>query len=99
MMRCCLSQIVRIKSFSASTAGDVKGAIERLKSKGISRLVVDLRGNVGGLLPAGIDTASYFLDSGKVQLQTRLDASNRTLRCSVGSVSRERGTFVADFET
>ena len=40
--------------------------MDRFKSKGVNRLVVDLRGNVGGLLPAGIDTAGLFLDSGKV---------------------------------
>ncbi|CBJ31532.1 D1 carboxyterminal protease precursor [Ectocarpus siliculosus] len=57
--------IVRIKSFSSNTAGDVKAAVERFKSSGVSRIVVDLRGNVGGLLPGGIDTAGLFLDSGK----------------------------------
>ncbi|CAM9237742.1 unnamed protein product [Ectocarpus sp. 12 AP-2014] len=57
--------IVRIKSFSSNTAGDVKAAVERFKSSGVSRIVVDLRGNVGGLLPGGIDTAGVFLDSGK----------------------------------
>ena len=61
-----ITQIVRIKSFSSNTVADVKAAVERFKSKGVSRIVVDLRGNVGGLLPAGIDTAGLFLDSGKV---------------------------------
>lgn len=60
-------QIVRIKSFSSNTAGDVQAAVDRFKAKGMSRIVVDLRGNVGGLLPAGIDTAGLFLDSGKVR--------------------------------
>ena len=61
-----MSQIIRIKSFSSNTVGDVQAAVDRFKSKGVNRLVVDLRGNVGGLLPAGIDTAGLFLDSGKV---------------------------------
>lgn len=61
------TQIVRIKSFSGNTVSDVKAAVERFKSKGVSRIVVDLRGNVGGLLPAGIDTAGLFLDAGKVR--------------------------------
>lgn len=63
----CDNQIVRIKSFSSNTAGDVQAAVDRFKSKGVSRIVVDLRGNVGGLLPAGIDTAGLFLDAGKVR--------------------------------
>ncbi|CAM9334208.1 unnamed protein product [Sphacelaria rigidula] len=57
--------IIRIKSFSANTAADVQAAVDRLKGKGVTRIVVDLRGNVGGLLPGGIDTAGLFLDSGK----------------------------------
>ncbi|CAM9328809.1 unnamed protein product, partial [Hapterophycus canaliculatus] len=54
-----------LKSLSFHTGGDVQGPLERLKFKGGSRIVVDLRGNVGGLLPGGIDTAGLFLDSGK----------------------------------
>ena len=64
--RARVPQIIRIKSFSSNTVGDVQAAMDRFKSKGVNRLVVDLRGNVGGLLPAGIDTAGLFLDSGKV---------------------------------
>lgn len=64
----CTTQIIRIKSFSSNTAADVQAAVDRLKGKGITRAVVDLRGNVGGLLPAGIDTAGLFLDSGKVRV-------------------------------
>lgn len=60
------SQLVRIKSFSSNTVQDVRSALERFKSKGVDRVVVDLRGNVGGLLPGGIDAAGLFLDSGKV---------------------------------
>lgn len=64
----CVAQIIRIKSFSANTAADVQAAVDRLKGKGVTRIVVDLRGNVGGLLPGGIDTAGLFLDSGKVRI-------------------------------
>lgn len=71
-------QIVRIKSFSSNTVGDVQAAVEKLMSKGASRIVVDLRGNVGGLLPGGIDTAGLFLDAGKVK---ELE-SQRTSKCS-----------------
>ncbi|CAM9340589.1 unnamed protein product [Choristocarpus tenellus] len=61
--------IIRIKSFSANTTPDVKAALESFRKKGGGRppdkLIVDLRGNAGGLLPGGIDTAGLFLDSGK----------------------------------
>lgn len=66
LIKYSLSQIVRIKAFSSNTVQDVQSALERFKSKGVDRVVVDLRGNVGGLLPGGIETAGLFLDSGKV---------------------------------
>jgi carboxyl-terminal processing protease len=57
--------VVRIKSFSGTTADTVKSALEDLKKKGVKYYVLDLRGNPGGLLPGGVDTASLFLDANK----------------------------------
>lgn len=57
--------VVRIKSFSGTTAETVKSALEDLKKKGVKYYVLDLRGNPGGLLPGGVDTASLFLDANK----------------------------------
>lgn len=57
--------VVRIKSFSGTTAGTVKSELEGLKKKGAQNFVLDLRGNPGGLLPGGVDTASLFLEGNK----------------------------------
>mmetsp|Transcript_7154 Transcript_7154/g.13581 ORF Transcript_7154/g.13581 Transcript_7154/m.13581 type:complete len:506 (+) Transcript_7154:117-1634(+) len=57
--------VVRIKSFSGTTAQTVKDAIVDLKKKGAEALVLDLRGNPGGLLPGGVDTAALFLEANK----------------------------------
>lgn len=57
--------VVRIKSFSGTTASTVKEAIENLKKGGAQAFVIDLRGNPGGLLPGGTDTAGLFLQSNK----------------------------------
>lgn len=57
--------VVRIKNFSGTTADTVKSALEDLKKKGAKYYVLDLRGNPGGLLPGGVDTASLFLESNK----------------------------------
>ncbi|CAM9269424.1 unnamed protein product [Chrysoparadoxa australica] len=56
---------VRIKSFSSTTAADVSAALASLKKSGMDMAIVDLRGNVGGLLPGGVDTARLFLEEGK----------------------------------
>jgi carboxyl-terminal processing protease len=57
--------VIRIKSFSATTAGSVKEKYEELKKKGAKSIVIDLRSNPGGLLPGGVDTASLFLEANK----------------------------------
>jgi carboxyl-terminal processing protease len=55
--------IIRIKSFSGTTADTVKNELESLKKKGAKAIAIDLRGNPGGLLPGGVDAASLFLDA------------------------------------
>jgi carboxyl-terminal processing protease len=57
--------VVRIKSFSGTTAQTVAEKVDELKKKGATSFVLDLRGNPGGLLPGGVDTASLFLEGNK----------------------------------
>lgn len=57
--------VIRIKSFSGTTATTVAEKLADLKKKGASAYVIDVRGNPGGLLPGGVDTASLFLDANK----------------------------------
>lgn len=54
-------------TFFASNAGEqVRLALEEVLSAGATSLVFDLRNNPGGTLPAAIDVASEFLESGLV---------------------------------
>lgn len=53
--------VIRIKSFSGTTANTVAEKFDDLKRKGAQAVVIDVRGNPGGLLPGGVDTASLFL--------------------------------------
>jgi len=66
--------VVRIKSFSSLTSSEVKKEVEfMIGEKNIDNLVIDLRGNPGGLLPGGVDTAALFLpiNSPTVTVYTR----------------------------
>ncbi|GMI54315.1 hypothetical protein ScalyP_jg2550 [Parmales sp. scaly parma] len=53
--------VVRIKSFSTTTQDIVTDQINELKKKGAKNILFDLRGNPGGSLQGGVDTASLFL--------------------------------------
>ena len=57
--------VIRIKSFSGTTAATVSEQLAALKKKGAESFVIDVRGNPGGLLPGGVDTASLFLEANK----------------------------------
>lgn len=62
---------IRLTSFQRSTASELALAMEALRSKGeLSGLVLDLRGNPGGLVDSAVDVASMFLSDGVI-LTTR----------------------------
>mmetsp|Transcript_27655 Transcript_27655/g.36287 ORF Transcript_27655/g.36287 Transcript_27655/m.36287 type:complete len:517 (+) Transcript_27655:76-1626(+) len=53
--------VIKIKSFSTNTADDVSSALTALKKEGAQEFILDMRGNPGGYLPGGVDTARLFL--------------------------------------
>lgn len=58
---------IRVLSFGEQTARDVARAIEKLQEKvSVKGLVLDLRGNPGGLLDQGIKVANLFIDEGPI---------------------------------
>ena len=54
-----------IKSFSENSASDVEKAIEDLRKKGMTKLIIDLRFNGGGDVRSTIKMANLFLDKDK----------------------------------
>lgn len=62
---------IRIKDFTATTVRELDDAIERLRQEGMQKLVLDLRGNPGGLLDAAVGVADHFLDKGQMIVYTK----------------------------
>ncbi|TFH42192.1 MAG: hypothetical protein E4G96_03965 [Chrysiogenales bacterium] len=54
------------KERSTSSSGDIREMLTSLKSQKVRGIVLDLRGNPGGLLNEAIDIAGFFIDSGPV---------------------------------
>ncbi|HSW49819.1 MAG TPA: S41 family peptidase [Bryobacteraceae bacterium] len=59
---------IRVTSFDAQTSQDLNTAVEKLGGGALKGLVLDLRDNPGGLLPAALETASLFLRPGQLLL-------------------------------
>ena len=57
---------VRISDFGATTAKELKKAMEKLEKQDVIGYVVDVRNNPGGYLTAAIDVADAFLDAGEI---------------------------------
>jgi carboxyl-terminal processing protease len=57
---------IALSRFSVKTPEDVVKALTMLKSKGMTRLVLDLRNNSGGLLDSAVNVVNLFIKQGKI---------------------------------
>lgn len=55
---------VRIESFQKTTQEELKRTLTRLEGLGMRSLVIDLRGNPGGLLDVSLEVANLFIGEG-----------------------------------
>lgn len=81
---------IRLSSFTDKSAADVRRAYERLSSSGkLKGLVLDLRGNTGGVLDGAIDIVGMFVPKGTKVMETkgRLPQSGQEYRTSADPIS------------
>ena len=57
---------IRISQFTAQTSRELRKGMQQLVDNGAKGIILDLRGNPGGLLSATVDVASEFLTDGLV---------------------------------
>lgn len=58
--------VVKINQFTAETSEEVREGVQNLVDQGAPGIVIDLRGNPGGLLTSTVNVASEFLEDGLV---------------------------------
>jgi len=61
---------VRLQQFGEKTSDDLERALNTLKREGMQGLVLDLRGNPGGLLDQAVDVCEKFLPRGQLVVTT-----------------------------
>ncbi len=73
---------VMIDRFSESTAEELKGKLEEIDATHLAGIILDLRGNQGGLLSQAIEVADFFLPRGDLVVSTkgRTPGSDRPYR-------------------
>lgn len=75
--------------FQETTSQELDAAIADLKKQGMNKLILDLRGNPGGLLPQAIEVTSRFINEGQTVVSVKgrtKDSMFRDLRAVGGTV-------------
>lgn len=70
--------ILQLSSFSQKTTKQVVDAMRQLQKENVNGFVIDVRGNAGGYMPAGVDVAKLFLPP-NTKIITQVDKSDRQI--------------------
>ncbi|PID29215.1 MAG: peptidase [Candidatus Cloacimonadota bacterium] len=66
-----ITGFVKINRFAMKTAQELRESLEFLKSQGMERLILDLRGNPGGLMDQAIEVVDMFIGGNKKIVYTK----------------------------
>jgi len=62
---------IRLSNFTLGAGDETREAFETLKSQGITKVILDLRGNPGGLLMEAVKVCNIFMDPGQLIVSTK----------------------------
>lgn len=85
---------IKLNKFSATTVDEFNKAMSKLKAKGMTALILDLRGNPGGFLNAAINIADEFLPDEKLIVYTQGKARPRRYAFATSKGNWENNTLV-----
>ncbi|MBP6373741.1 MAG: S41 family peptidase [Flavobacterium sp.] len=73
---------IALTQFNKKAAFETKEALEQLKKEGVEKLVLDLRGNPGGLLNEAVSICNLFLPKDEIIVTTksRIEKHNNTYK-------------------
>ncbi|PCJ23395.1 MAG: peptidase S41 [Flavobacteriales bacterium] len=62
---------IRLTGFTGSASSEVKTALNNLKEQGATSIILDLRGNGGGLLRESVNIVNFFVEKGTKVVSTK----------------------------
>jgi carboxyl-terminal processing protease len=62
---------IRMKDFTYTTVRELDDAIAKLEEQGMKKLILDLRGNPGGILDSAVGVVDHFVDKGQMIVYTK----------------------------
>lgn len=83
---------VRISEFGENTGQELEDALNKLKAQGMKGLIIDLRGNPGGLLDEAVEVCQKFLPRGQLIVSTEgRDPRENSIRRAEGHGDELKG--------
>ncbi|MBD3290631.1 PDZ domain-containing protein [candidate division KSB1 bacterium] len=79
---------IRLAHFSRNVGNQIYNSIADLKKEGMEALILDLRGNPGGLLESAVSVADNFVEKGQMIVSTRgkLEGTSQEYRAKVDPI-------------
>ncbi len=71
---------VKVRSFTKTTSSDLDKALKGFREKGVSKLILDLRNNPGGLLNQAVEVSDRFLDKDNLIVYTKGRSEDQNMR-------------------
>ena len=73
---------IRLTDFTTKAGAEVASALKTLKTEGATKVILDLRGNPGGLLEEAVNVSNVFIPKGQEVVSTRgkLDAWTKSYK-------------------
>jgi carboxyl-terminal processing protease len=85
---------LRINNFAMTTYDEFMKGLRELKGKGMTKMILDLRGNSGGIMDAAIQIANQFLKEGELIVYTEGRSQPRSEARATGKGEFETGDLV-----
>lgn len=82
---------IKLTDFTTNAASDVRKAFIDLKSQGITRLVLDVRDNPGGILKEAVEIVNLFIPKGKEVVRTigKLESVNAIYKTTKSPLDKD----------
>ena len=71
---------IKIRSFSKNTSSGLDKALEELRGKGVTKLILDVRNNPGGLLNQAVEVTDRFLNRENLIVYTKGRSDEQNMR-------------------
>ncbi len=85
---------IKINNFAMTTYDEFMKGLRELKDQGMTNLILDLRGNSGGVMDAAIQIANQFLKEGQLIVYTEGRSQPRNEARATGKGEFENGKLV-----